>query len=202
MIEAFVSWLVHFVESFGYFGIFIMSLLESTFVPVPSEFTLVPAGYLVQQGKMSGLIVFLAAISGTLVGSLLNYWFACKLGRAAILRWGKYFMLDEARLLKVEDFFREYGALSTFTGRLVLGVRHFIAFPAGLGRMPLKPFLLFTALGAAVWSAVLLTVGYLIGSNQELVTHYLLWIKLGIAVAAVIGVFVYVRRHRKQLGLR
>ncbi len=199
MIAQLLLWLVVFVHQFGYLGIFIMTLLESTFVPIPAEFTVVPAGYLVQQSEMNGALVFAASVFGTLTGSLINYWFAYHFGRRAIIRFGKYFFLSEERLNHVETFFVVHGAISTFTGRLILGVRHFIAFPAGLGRMKLKSFILYTLAGGAIWNAVLIGVGYLIGSNQELITHYLLFIKLGFAMVAVMAIILYVRNHRRKL---
>jgi membrane protein DedA with SNARE-associated domain len=181
-----MSWLVELVHDFGYFGIFIMTMLESTFVPIPSEFTIVPAGYLVHQGRLEAHWVFAAGALGTLVGSLINYYLALKAGRPLILRYGKYILLNEERLHKVETFFEKYGALSTFTGRLIIGVRHFIAFPAGLARMDLKRFTIYTLLGGALWTALLIYTGYLIGYNKKLLIFWVPAIKISIAVIAAL----------------
>ena len=194
LITAFIHWLVEFVHQFGYAGIFIMTFIESTFVPVPAEMTVVPAGYLVQQGKMSFAPVLFLSIAGAVAGSYANYMIARTLGRGVFIRYGKYFFMTEAKLVKIERFFKKHGAVSTFTGRLIPGVRHFIAFPAGLAKMNLKPFLIYTTLGSSIWMTVLVVLGYYIGENKELLTTYLPLLKLGILVVMVAGLTAYFYR--------
>lgn len=140
MIEDALAWLMHVIETLGYPGVFIMSALESTFLPIPSSATLVPAGYLIHQGVWNGPLVFLIAIAGTLTGSLANYALAYYCGRYMLVRYGKYMLMDEAKLESIERFFQKYGAMSIFLGRLVAGVRHFISFPAGLAKMNVVAF--------------------------------------------------------------
>lgn len=198
MLEAAVKWLMHIIETLGYPGVFIMSALESTFLPIPSEATLIPAGVLIHQGTWNGPLVFFLAVSGTLTGSLANYAIAYYCGRAMLVRYGKYFLMDEEKLLKMEGFFVKHGALSIFLGRLVLGVRHFISFPAGLAKMDLKKFSLYTTAGGAIWTMILLVLGYLIGDNKELVMSVLPALKIGFLLAvAGAGVFFW-QRHRKK----
>ncbi len=200
MIEAALKWLVHIIETLGYPGVFIMSALESTFLPIPSEATLIPAGYLIHQGTWNGPLVFFLAVSGTLAGSLANYFIAYYCGRYMLVKYGKYFLMDEEKLLKMEGFFVKHGSLSIFLGRLVLGVRHFISFPAGLAKMDLKKFSLYTTAGGAIWTMILLVVGYMIGDNKELVTSLLPALKIGFVVAVLgVGAF-YWHRHRKKLA--
>ena len=194
----FVRWIVELVETWGYLGIFVMTMLESTFVPIPSEITMIPAGYLAYQGKMHAIPVLLAAISGTIVGALLNYYLAIKLGRTMILRYGKYFFIKPETLDKVEHFFVTHGAFSTFTGRLVPGVRHFISFPAGLARMPLSKFCAYTGLGGGLWVTVLFCVGYFIGHNEELIGRYMPYVKIGIILVCVLSIGFYIYRHRRK----
>jgi membrane protein DedA with SNARE-associated domain len=198
ILTAFVHWLVAFVHQFGYAGIFIMTFIESTFVPVPAEMTVVPAGYLVQQGKMAFAPVLFLSIAGAVAGSYANYMVARTLGRGVFIRYGKYFFLTEQKLRNIERFFEKHGVVSTFTGRLIPGVRHFIAFPAGLAKMPLRPFLFYTTLGSGVWMTVLVLLGYYIGENKALLTTYLPLLKLAIVVALIVGAVIYLRQHKQK----
>ena len=195
-IDGAINWLVQMVDQLGVVGIFVMTFLESTFAPIPSEITMIPAGYLVQQEKMGLIPVLIASITGTIGGACFNYWLAKTFGRTLFLRYGKYFMMTPEKLEKLETFFKHHGAISMFTGRLVPGLRHYISFPAGLARMPFKPFLIYTALGGALWMIVLITLGYHIGKNQELVMAYMPKLKLGVVVFVLALVAVYVIRHR------
>lgn len=193
-----IAWLVDFVHHLGYFGIFIMTFIESTFVPIPAEVTMIPAGYLVQQGKMAFLPVLVSSIVGTVGGAYFNYWLAKKYGRDLFIRYGKFFMMTDAKLAKLERFFHEHGAISTFTGRLIPGIRHYISFPAGLARMKRSKFITYTALGGAIWMTVLVTLGYFIGENEDVALRLLPRIKLGIIVGLVLaGVLYYFLRVRR-----
>ncbi len=198
MIEDALAWLMHVIETLGYPGVFIMSALESTFLPIPSSATLVPAGYLIHQGVWNGPLVFLIAIAGTLTGSLANYALAYYCGRYMLVRYGKYMLMDEAKLESIERFFQKYGAMSIFLGRLVAGVRHFISFPAGLAKMNIVAFSAYTALGGGLWTLILLTVGYMIGDNKEMVTSVLPYVKAAFILAVLGFVAFKVYRLRKK----
>lgn len=193
-----IAWLVDFVHQLGYLGIFLMTFVESTFVPIPAEVTMIPAGYLVQQGKMDFTMVLLASIFGTVGGAYFNYWLAKRFGRDLFIRYGKYLMMTDAKLLKLELFFAKHGAISTFTGRLLPGIRHYISFPAGLAKMDVRKFFLYTALGGAIWMTVLVCLGYFIGENQDLATKYLPMIKVIILGLLVVGGVWYWRRHSRK----
>lgn len=199
-IEAFFQWLVDFVHHFGYLGIFIMSFLESTFVPIPSEVTMVPAGVLVQQGHMNFWIVWFVSTLGALAGSLFNYYLALWLGRRFFYNYGKYFFFTHDKLDKIDKFFAEHGDISTFTGRLLPGVRHFIAFPAGLAHMNLKKFCIYTFLGSSIWMAVLIIVGYFIGDNKEMLHKMMPYIVGAVSAFGIVAMFGYVwyQRRKKQ----
>lgn len=199
-LEKIGQWLVDFVHDFGYLGIFIMSFLESTFVPIPSEVTMVPAGVLVQQGHMNFWIVVIMATLGAVAGSLFNYYLAYYLGRRFFYAYGKYFFFTHEKIDKIDKFFSNHGDISTFTGRLIPGVRHFIAFPAGLGHMDLKKFCIYTGLGSAIWMTILTVLGYLIGDNKELVHKYIPYISGALLVAVVILVAFYISHHRRKAG--
>lgn len=197
MIETFVSALLHFLESIGYPGIFFISALESTFLPIPSELTMIPTGYLIYQGKMGLIPAFFSTISGTVCGSLVNYWIAYRFGRRLLIGHGKYFMMNEEKLQKMETFFQKHGPVSIFAGRLVFGVRHYISFPAGLARMDLKKFCLYTAAGGSLWISILLGLGYAAGGNEAFLHKAVPAIKIGIAAAVALGIYIYVQKNKK-----
>lgn len=193
-----VEWLVGFVHELGYLGIFLMTFVESTFVPIPAEVTMIPAGYLVQQGHLKFAYVLAVSIAGTVGGAYFNYWLAKHYGRDLFIRYGKFFMMTDAKLAKLERFFAKHGAISTFTGRLLPGIRHYISFPAGLARMDVRKFFIYTALGGAIWMTVLVCLGYYIGENKELATKYLPMIKLVILGLLFTGGGWYVWRHYQR----
>jgi len=195
-----LQWLVDFVQELGYLGIFIMTFLESTVMPIPAEVTMVPAGYLIYQGQMHFWYVFIASILGTVCGSLVNYYIAMRFGRPLMLRFGKFFLLTEKKIDKLDRFFEKHGEISTFTGRLIPGLRHFISLPAGLTRMNVKKFCFYTALGGSIWMLVLIGVGYWIGGNEALLNQYLpRLIKASIVLAiAITAIYVYFSRRKAK----
>lgn len=187
-----MRWLVQVVGDLGYPGIFIMMALESTFVPIPSEAVMIPAGYLVQQGKMNFGVSLLCGVTGSIAGAYCNYFLALWLGRPFILRYGKYAGVSPEKFLKVDDYFHKHGEITTFIGRLIPVVRHIISFPAGLGRMNHLRFTAYTAFGAALWVAVLLGLGYAIGQNEELIKKYLTQITVALIIVCILLVVVYI----------
>lgn len=204
MLEQIVSWIIHIVHELGYLGLFVMTFLESTFTPLPSEVTLIPAGFLIHEGKMHFLPVILSCWSGTMAGSYFTYWLAQTVGKRVLVKYGKYFFFPESKILWVESYFLRHGRISVFTGRLVPGVRHIISFPAGLANMPLKFFMLCTFLGSSVWMGFLLAMGYFMGKNQELIMQYIMPIKLGILlfVPVFIGFYIWRNRSKKAKALK
>jgi len=185
-----VTTIVDLAREFGYWGIFIMMFLESTFFPFPSEVAMIPSGYLAYQGEMNLGIVIAVGIAGSLAGALFNYYLAKRYGRKGILKFGHYFFFDEQKLIKMERFFKKHGSFSTLTSRLIPGVRQFISLPAGLAKMPLGSFVLYTTLGAGIWVLILTLLGYFIGENQDLLQAYLHQIILAtLSLIAVITLF-------------
>lgn len=202
-IEDVIHWLVDLVHTMGYLGIFVMTFVESTFMPVPSEATMIPAGYLIHEGKMAFIPVLISSVLGTVGGAYFNFWLARRFGRGLFIRYGKYLFMTPSKLAKLEKFFADHGAISTFTGRLIPGIRHYISFPAGLANMNLKKFLGYTALGGFLWMNVLIWLGYFIGRNEGMAKHYMPLIKLGIVAFVTLIVIVYVKRqaNRKKAQL-
>lgn len=191
MLHQFITWILATVHDWGYAGIFILMALESTVLPVPSELVLIPAGYLAYQGKMNLLLIIVTSTVGSLAGASLNYAFALWVGRPFLERWGKYFFVRPALLHKTDAFFERHGKISTFTGRLIPGIRHLISLPAGLARMNLAAFALYTCLGAGIWSSVLTLLGYFIGGNELLIKEYLQYLTVGLIIFVILAITAY-----------
>ncbi len=198
MIHDIANIIVSYVGDMGYLGIFLLMFLESTFFPFPSEIIMIPAGYLAYKGDMNLYMVVLMGILGSVAGALLNYYLAKSFGRSFILRYGKYFFIKAGTLDKLETFFAKHGEVSTFAGRLIPGIRQLISLPAGLARMNIAKFSFYTALGAGIWVIVLVALGYVLGSNEELISQYLksatLIALLSVALIAIVYVFIGKRR--------
>ena len=201
MLTTVINFIVVTVSSLGYAGIFIMMFLESSFFPFPSEVVMIPAGYLAYKGEMNMYLVILFGILGSLAGALFNYYFAIKLGRTFLMKYGKYVLISEETILKMEDFFKKHGHISTFSGRLIPVVRQYISLPAGLARMNLFVFSLYTSLGAGIWVIILTLLGYFLGGNEALIKEYLHTIIVVILILlAILGFWYYKRvKNKKQL---
>ena len=199
---AFLNWLVEAIGTMGYSGILFLMFIESTFIPLPSELVIPPAGYLIYQKQMNWIGVIASGTAGSLLGALFNYGIAIYLGRPFILRYGKYFGVSENHFRKGEDFFLKHGNISTFIGRLVLGVRHYISFPAGLCRMNLMKFCFYTAFGAGIWVCILAYIGYFVGDNKdrimEMSRQWTLYVIIGCALLVALYVFWHKRKQRKE----
>lgn len=198
MLADLLSWIVQVVGSLGYPGIFFLMFLESSFFPFPSEVVMVPAGYLAYQGEMHLVVVVIYGILGSLAGALFNYYLAVRMGRPLLLRYGQYVMFKESALQKMELFFARHGHVSTFTGRLIPGVRQYISLPAGLARMNLPLFCFYTSLGAGIWVLILAVLGYYIGGNEAMVKTYLREIVLYLLLACAAGLAVYWYFNRRK----
>ena len=164
-------------SSLDYLSVMILMAIESSFVPLPSEIVLPPAGWLVSIGELNLFGLIVVATIGSLIGALFNYYLARTLGRKIIYKlarspWAKFFLINETKLQASEEYFRSHGKASTFIGRLVPGVRHLISIPAGLAKMNLLDFMAYTMAGAAIWSTVLLLLGYWFGANQAQIKNY------------------------------
>ncbi len=191
--EQIVDFIVQSVGTLGYFGIFLMMFIESTFFPFPSEVVMIPAGYLAHKGEMDLWLTIFFGTLGSLSGALFNYYLAVKFGRKALIRYGRYFFISEESVYKTEDFFKKHGHISTFSGRLIPVIRQLISLPAGVARMDLKEFCLYTTLGAGIWVVVLAMLGYYIGQNEVLIKENLrtVTVLLLMAVATLVGFYIF-----------
>lgn len=191
-----INFLVQAIGSLGYIGIFALMFLESSFFPFPSEVVMIPAGYLAYQGEMNLGIAIFAGVLGSLSGALFNYYLSLALGRKLLLKYGHYVFFDEERMLKMEEFFKKHGEFSMFNGRLIPVVRQYISLPAGLARMNLFKFSLYTSLGAGIWVSILAILGFILGDKSELIQEYLHVITIGIFIFIILFTVWYIKKQK------
>ena len=165
VISMLVSWIVEVISAAGYFGVVVLMAIESACIPLPSEVIMPFAGYLVSIGQFSLLGAATAGALGCNIGSTLAYFVAANGGRKAFERWGGYVLVSPVEIDRAEKFFARYGAVTVFVGRLLPVVRTFIAFPAGLARMPMMKFQIYTFLGSWPWCFALAYVGFVLGKR-------------------------------------
>ncbi|MGB0955687.1 MAG: DedA family protein [Panacagrimonas sp.] len=161
--EKFLAWVEAIVSELGYVEIMFLMALESSLFPVPSELVMIPAGYLAATGQLDPWLAIGAGTLGSLIGASCNYLLGMTLGRAFLLRYGRYVFIGPEKYQRAERLFLRNARMATFIGRLLPVIRHLISLPAGVFRMPLIPFVLLTSLGAAIWCAVLVACGYWLG---------------------------------------
>lgn len=199
---------IEYAPMWGFVLIFVFMAVESSFIPFPSEVVMIPAGFLACRGELTTHIPALdlalavtLGLAGSMTGAYINYYLSVWLGRPFLHRCGKYFFLPKRHLDRAEEIFRKYGDAATFVCRLLPAIRQLISIPAGLSRMKLWRFTLFTALGAGLWTAILAGAGWRLGQlagkmstlelvvkGRELVQRHYGWILLFLALF-VIGYF-------------
>jgi membrane protein DedA with SNARE-associated domain len=208
MLHALIATWFHWLEAWGYLGIFLLMALESSIVPVPSEVVMPPAAFWAAQGRMSLAGVILAGTAGSWFGSAVSYWTARWVGLPVLKRFGKYVLVGPAQLATGERWVREYGVSGIFGARLLPVVRHLISIPAGILEMPFGKFSLVTTVGAGLWCAVLSWFGQeVLGSQPQLldspeqmvgaVKAKLSWFVVGVLVLVVAYIGVAVWRKKQ-----
>ncbi len=149
----------------SYWVVFMLMVMENSVVPLPAELIVTPAAYNAANGKMNVILLIAVSTIGSTIGAIINYYLSLWLGRPAIYkfadsRWGKLLFLNRKKMEKAEELFRRNGKISTFIGRLLPAGRQFISIPAGLARMDIKAFIVYTTLGSAIWNSFLVGLGY------------------------------------------
>lgn len=202
-----------FVENASYWFVFIFMVIESSFIPFPSEVVVPPAAYLAATtGEMNIYGVVFMATAGAITGALINYFLSLWIGRPLVYkfaesRYGHACLIDRAKVDKAEKYFDKHGAVSTFIGRLIPAVRQLISIPAGLARMNLGVFVIFTGLGALVWNGVLAGLGYWLSrwvpldslfATVEKYNTYLSYAGLAIGLICVIFIGWRLLKPKKQ----
>ena len=185
---------VQILETTAYVGAFILMALESMIAPVPSEAVMPFVGFLVTDGKWDLWLALLATSLGSLVGSLASYWMGFYGGKPLVLKVGKYLLLNRHDLELTERYFNQrQGLLTVFLARFIPVVRHFISIAAGMGKMPLVPFMLVTVIGATMWNGFLLYLGMRLREHWTVVQKYSHQVDIVIIVVAVIGIGWFIR---------
>ena len=206
-----------FVENANYWFVFVFMVVESSFIPFPSEVVVPPAAYLAVTNTGAGsdmniILVTLIATLGAMIGAFMNYYLALWVGRPVIYRFadsrlGHACLIDRGKVDRAEEYFDKHGAISTFIGRLVPAIRQLISIPAGLSKMNVGQFALFTFLGAGVWNVVLAALGYwlaqtvepsMLFDKVEEYNRYLTWIGYGIGVVAIAFILWNAFRKKKN----
>jgi membrane protein DedA with SNARE-associated domain len=180
-------------------------MIESTFMPLPSELVVPFAAYKAAQGELNVLLVILFGTIGALCGSLINYTLAYYLGRPLVYKFagsrlGRVFLLTKEKVVHAEEYFIRNGKTSTFIGRLVPGVRHLISIPAGLSKMNLRDFMLYTFIGAGIWNVILAVIGYYVYEMQDKIIPYLDDIMIVVGAGFVIYLVAKYLIQKKKAG--
>lgn len=182
------------IGQLGYFGIFVGMVIESSFFPFPSEIVLIPAGALVAKGELNFFLVFLSGLFGSILGAWINYFLALFLGRKTVDifvdKYGRFLFLTKKSIRKTDIYFKKHGEVTTFVGRLIFVIRQLISLPAGFAKMNFWKFTTFTALGAGIWTAILIYVGYFFGSNFHPVMKLIGGILLGFGLIITLIYFL------------
>lgn len=172
MIEAIVTLFADLIAKMGYFGVFFLMTLESMIFPVPSEAVMPFAGFLVAEGRFSFLAVIIISTLGSILGSLISYYIGFFGGKPFVKRFGKFFLLNEHHLEITERYFKSRGEITILISRFIPVIRHLISIPAGIGRMNLTKFLVFTIIGAGIWNAFLAYMGIILRNNWNIILGY------------------------------
>jgi membrane protein DedA with SNARE-associated domain len=192
--QAIINFATNFIHQAGYPGIGVLMIMESMILPVPSEAVLPFAGFLLASGQLSWIGIIVASTIGSIIGSLISYWIGAKGGRPLVQRWGKYILVSEHDLEITDKFFQRRGSIAIFICRFIPVVRHLISIPAGVARMPLGKFCLYTILGAAIWNSFLTWVGFKLGENWETLRKYTEKIDI-IMVVIIVAAILYYGHH-------
>ncbi len=192
------SFIINTISATGYFGITALMALESACIPIPSEVIMPFSGFLVSSGEFNFWWVVVWGALGNLIGSLIAYGIGAAGGRPLIERYGKYILISHHDLNLADRWFRKYGQATVFFSRLLPIVRTFISFPAGISRMNLKKFSIYTLAGSLPWSFALAYAGLALGKNWESLEMYFREFQWVIAGLIILGIIWWIWRHIKN----
>ncbi|GAA4576078.1 hypothetical protein GCM10023176_46700 [Micromonospora coerulea] len=198
------GWVASIIDSLGALGVAVLVALESIIPPIPSEIVLAMAGYLSAEGRFNVVLIVLAATAGSLLGALVLYWLGAALGEERLKRWLDHIpLVDRDDLERADRWFERHGRWAVLIGRVVPVVRSLVSVPAGANRMPLGEFVLLTTIGSGVWNAVIVGLGYALGSRWQEVGRYSHWFNYAIfAVFAIMIVSWVAKKIRKRRARR
>lgn len=209
MVEQIAKWYGEILEQWGFFAVALLMAAESTIIPIPSEIIVPPAAYQAWSGKGLNLfgtyytgwtgqaIIVVAGTLGSWLGASIMYWAARYAGRPLVLKFGKYFLISEKKVLGAERWAEAYGSFGVFASRLLPVVRHLIGIPAGIVRMNFLQYSIYTILGSAIWTAVLCWLGIQVGGHisKGEMHHVTFWI---VGILGLLGLLYYFFVHRQM----
>ncbi|MFA7088206.1 MAG: DedA family protein [Patescibacteria group bacterium] len=206
MLMTFINWILAITEGLGYWGVFILMTIESSFIPFPSELAIPPAAWLAGQGRMNLFLIIILGTLGSLFGALLNYYLALWLGRPLVYklletRAAHFLRIKKEDLERTENMFLKNSRQAIFICRLIPVVRQLISIPAGFTRMPLRPFILLTFSGSFIWVVLLSVLGYVLGANQDILMKYYheMLIILSIVGVAWLSFSIFKKKKKKKI---
>lgn len=198
IIDVLANFVISIIDKIGYFGLFLLMLLESCGILMPSEVIMPFSGFLVLDGTLNFWLVAIIGAFGNLIGSLLAYWIGYRGGRPLIEKYGKYVLISKKDLNIADHWFTKYGELTVFFGRILPVIRTFISFPAGISKMDIKKFSLYSFLGALPWTLALTYAGLIMGKSWTTIREKLHNFDLSIAILVAIFIIWYIYRHLKN----
>jgi membrane protein DedA with SNARE-associated domain len=195
ILAAIGSFVLSTISLLGYAGIFFLMMLESMVVPVPSELVMPFAGFVVAQGNLNFILVIVASSLGSITGSLIFYYIGKTGGHTLVEKYGKYVLVDTEDIKQTEKWFNKRGELTIFIARLIPVVRHLISLVAGVGKMNVRKFMLYTILGATLWNSILTYLGFILGQHWNEVSQYVEQLDIIIVILLIVGCLYFAYRH-------
>lgn len=197
------DWVQNLMDSMGYLGILLLMILENIFPPIPSELIMPSAGFAASRGELSLPMVVLMGTLGSVLGTLPLYYVGRAFGEERLVAWadkyGKWLTLSGKDIRRADDWFDRHGTKAVLFGRMVPGIRSLLSLPAGMSEMPLPKFLIYSAIGSALWASALAGAGYVLGENYDRVEQYIGPVSRVILVLlVVVAVGWFVNRKRAQ----
>ena len=173
LVKLLSGFIINLIDETGYLGVFILMILESALMPVPSEVILPFSGYVAYLGKLDLILIVIIGTVANLIGSIIAYYVGLYGGRRFVSKYGKYILLREGHIDLAERLFNDYGEVIIFVGRMLPAVRTVISFPAGVGRMDMKKFVIYTTIGSIPWNFMLTYIGFILGDNWgDIITFF------------------------------
>jgi membrane protein DedA with SNARE-associated domain len=197
-----VEFITSVISSLGYGGIFFLMILESALIPIPSEIIMPFSGFLASTGKLGSVGVILAGSLGNLVGSVITYYLGIRLGRAFLIKYGKYILFRVHHLVWTEQLFQKYGDKISFVGRLLPGVRTYISLPAGIGKSNFIKFVVYTLAGSIIWNSLLTYAGIQLGRSWQHIDKYSGYLDIIAVVAIAVFIVWIVYSNTRNRGKR
>lgn len=185
------------ISQIGYVGVFILMVLESALIPVPSEIIMPFSGFLIATGEFNMLYILLAGTVGNLVGSLIAYYIGSYVGRKLVLKYGRYVFIDEGHLDLADRWFQKFGDKIIFLSRNLPAVRTYISLPAGISKMNVAKFSVYTFVGSVPWNFALLYAGVFLGKNWEAILKYTIFLDIAVILAGIAFAVWFIRKRIK-----